>query len=159
MLNWPWQSTIQPAQLSPLTATNRSQTGLMNSCFQYQLYFAERPEQVLRRLHLITTALSVTLTADFTSPSIYLPLLSCMFGLAPACRRDCAICAISAITSGECFLGLYDATRCRGVSCSPSVAAFTRAPFLMRKFAANLSPFTKQNKVINGYMYPVHFIL
>lgn len=93
-----------------------------------------------------------------TSPSVYLPLLSCIFGLAPACKRDSAICAISAMTSGKCFLGLYDATRCRGVSWSPNVAAFTRAPFLMRKFAANLSPFceTKQGYLWIYALYALH---
>lgn len=109
------------------------------------------PEKVPSGLYLTAAVLSVKPVADFTPSSIYLPLLSCIFGLAPACRRDSAICAISAITSGKCFLGLYDATRCKGVSWSPSVAAFTRAPFLMRKFAANLSPFVKKDKVIYGY--------
>ena len=63
-----------------------------------------------------------------------------MLGLAPACRRASAICAIADITSAECFLGLYNATRCNGVSCAPKVAALTRAPFLMRKVEAKTSP-------------------
>lgn len=70
----------------------------------------------------------------------YLPLLSCMLGLAPACRRASAICAISDITSAEYFFELYNATRCNGVSWAPTVAALTRAPFLMRNVEAKRSP-------------------
>lgn len=70
----------------------------------------------------------------------YLPLLSCILGLAPAWSRASAICAISDITSVECFFELYNATRCNGVSWAPNVAALTRAPFLIRKVAAKRSP-------------------
>lgn len=75
-----------------------------------------------------------------TCTPAYLPLLSCMLGFAPACRRASVSCAISDITAAECFFELYDATRCNGVSWAPNVAALTKAPFLMRKVAAKRSP-------------------
>lgn len=59
------------------------------------------------------------------APSAYRPLLFCMLGLAPVFSRASAIRAIPAMTSAECFLGLNEQTRCRGVSTAPTVAAFT----------------------------------
>lgn len=48
--------------------------------------------------------------------------------------------AMPLITSPECFLGLKEQTRCRGVSTAPTVAAFTWAEWRIRKVEANSSP-------------------
>lgn len=69
-----------------------------------------------------------------------LPLLFCMFGLAPVLSSVSAIRAMPLITSAECFLGLKEHTRWRGVSTAPTVAAFTWAEWRTRKMEANSSP-------------------
>ena len=70
----------------------------------------------------------------------HLPLLFCMLGLAPVLSRASAMRAMPLITSSQCFLGLKEQTRWRGVSTAPTVAAFTWAEWRIRKVEANSSP-------------------
>lgn len=80
------------------------------------------------------------------SPVAYLPLLFCMLGFAPVFSRASAIRAMPLITSAECFLGLKEQTKWRGVSTAPTVAAFTWAEWRIRKMDANSSPGSRVRK-------------
>lgn len=64
----------------------------MSACFQHQLYSAERPAQALRRLHLITPALSVTLAA-LHFPQ-YLPAFAVLHVWIGSCLQE-GLCNLS----------------------------------------------------------------